>query len=75
MNFQKYFSLKIYQADLAAPTYETFCLLCVFQRYLILLFLPPIENIQTAEVGEGGEGGGVTASRNDAMVAAAEGGE
>ena len=40
MNLQKYFSLKIHQYELAAPTHQNICLLCEVQRDL-LVHLPP----------------------------------
>ena len=48
MNLQKYFSLKIHQADIEAPTHQTFCLLCRFHRDF-LLHIPPhkVKTVQT----------------------------
>ena len=73
MNLQTYFSLKIHQADLAAPTNETFCLVCGFQRDLLVL--PPVEKIWMAVGRDGGKGGGVTVATNDAEILAADRGE
>ena len=72
MNLQKYFSLKIHQADLSATAHETLCLLCRVQRDLLVP--PPINNIRTALGRDGGKGGGGTANTNDTAVAA-DGGE
>ena len=48
MNLQKYCSLKILQAYPVAPTRQTFCLLCGFQRDL-LVHIPPhkFKTVQT----------------------------
>ena len=48
MKIQKYFSLKIHQADLVSPTHPTFYLLCGIHRYLIV-HIPPhkVKTVQT----------------------------
>ena len=74
MNIQKYFSLKIHQADLAAPTHKTLCLLCGVQGDLLVP--PPIEKTRMGAGGPGRYGdncGGGTAATND--VTAADRGE
>ena len=45
INLQKICSLKIHQSDLAAPTHQTFCLLWIVQRDL-LIHIPP-HNVKT----------------------------
>ena len=48
INYQKYFSLNIYQADLARPTHQLFSPLCGIQRDL-LIHIPPqkVKMLQT----------------------------
>ena len=47
MNLQIYFSLKIKHSDLAVPTHQNLCLLCIVQRDL-LNHIPP-QNIKTVQ--------------------------
>ena len=69
----KYFSLKIHQTDLAAPTHQTFCLICGIQRDLLFPF--PVEKTWTGVGRDGGEGGGETSAMNDEVAAAEDRGE
>ena len=73
MNLQEYLSLEIHQADLAAPTHQTFCLLCRVQRDLLVL--PPVDKIRTATGADEGKGGGGTATTNDMTTVAEDGRE
>ena len=76
MNIQEYFSLKIHQDDLAAPTQKTFCLPCRVQRNLFTP--PPDKKILTAAGKDGGEGGGGNYTKKNSTVVVAdreEGGE
>ena len=70
MNLQEYLSLKIHQAEIAATTHETFCLIWGVKRDL--LNPPIVDKILKKAVRDRGEGGGGTAAMNDTMKAEAD---